>query len=348
MVKDKPMTKGDSKIYSIYFLYGPEDYLIHEEVQKLLDQTLSKKERGLNMHLFNGDENNSQEIIQTAQTIPMFSRYRFVLVRYADQFNGEEVGELLKYIQNPSPTTCLVMCGQSLGLWKGHRAEIEKAGKVIEYPRLKGKGLISWIRKRMEERGKTLTEEAAEYMVEVIGDHLHDLENGLEKIFLSVGAKKRVELFDVEGITSEVKVSTVFDLTNAIGQRNLEKALGILEKAMESRAIPFKKDGEVSKKRDDPAPLLLSMMAKQYWNILRVKEMISSRQDLGEVARALQLQTWNVKKLIDQGESFSKSFLQEGILRCYETDLAIKRGRGPKHLLMEKLIIDLCRPQKIR
>jgi DNA polymerase-3 subunit delta len=347
MVKDKLMTKGNSKIYSIYFFYGPEDYLIHEEVQRLLDQTLSQKERGLNLHLFNGDENNSQEIIQTAQTIPMFSPYRFVLVRYADQFNGEEIGKLLKYIQNPSPNTCLVMCGQTLGLWKGHRAEIEKAGKVIEYPRLKGKGLISWIRKRMEKGGKTLTEEAAEYMVEVIGDHLYDLENGLEKIFLSVGAKKRVELIDVEGITSEVKVNTVFDLTNAIGQRNLEKALGILEKAMESRAIPFKKEGEVSKKRDDPAPLLLSMMAKQYWNILRVKEMISSRQELGEVAIALQLQTWNVKKLIDQGESFSKSFLQEGILRCYETDLAIKMGRGPKNLLMEKLIIDLCCPQEI-
>jgi hypothetical protein len=73
-----------------------------------------------------------------------------------------------------------------------------------------------------------------------------------------------------------------------------------LEKAMESRAIPFKKEEEVSKKRDDPVPLLLSMMAKQYWNILRVKEMTSSQQELGEVARALQLQTWNVKKLIDQ------------------------------------------------
>lgn len=90
------------------------------------------------------------------------------------------------------------------------------------------------------------------------------------------------------------------------------------------------------------------MMAKQYWNILRVKEMTSSLQELGEVARALQFQTWNVKKLIDQGENFSESSLREGILRCYETDLAIKRGRGPKHLLMEKLVIDLCRPQKIR
>ncbi len=40
----------------------------------------------------------------------------------------------------------------------------------------------------------------------------------------------------------------------------------------------------------------------------------------------------------------SESSLREGILKCHRTDLAIKRGQGPKDLLMEKLVIDLCRP----
>ena len=73
------MMKKDS--YPVYFLYGPEDYLIEEEIQKLLNQTLSQKERGFNLHLFNGEEHSSQEIVQTAQTLPMFSQHRFVLVR---------------------------------------------------------------------------------------------------------------------------------------------------------------------------------------------------------------------------------------------------------------------------
>lgn len=337
--------KATPEIYPVYFLYGPEDYLIEEEIQKLLNQTLSQKERGFNFHLFNGEDHSNQEIIQTAQTLPMFSQYRFVLVREADHMDEEKVEALMEYIKKPSPSTCLVLHGQTIGPWKAHRKEIDKIGKVTEYTRLKGRALVPWIKNRMMEKGKTLSEEAADYLVEVVGDHLYDLGNALEKIFLSVGEKRRIELSDAEEITTEVKISTVFDLTDAIGHQNLEKALGILEKAMESKAIVFRKEEEGSK-FGDPIPFLLSMMAKQYWSMLVIKQMSSHRRDIGELAKGLGTSPWNIKKMLDQGKNFSEASLQEGILKCHQTDLAIKRSRGPKDLLMEKLVIDLCRPRK--
>lgn len=333
----------NGKVFPVYFFYGHEDYLIEEEIQKLLNP-LSQKERGFNLHLFNGEEYSSQEIIQTAQTLPMFSQYRFVIVSDADRVDEEKVGALMQYIQNPSPTTCLVLYGQTIGPWKAYRKEIEKVGKVTEYTRLKSKALVSWMKNRMSEKGKTLSEDAADYLVEIVGDHLYDIDNAMEKAFLSVGEKRRIELSDVEGITSDVKISTVFDLTDAISHQHLEKALGILEKVLESKAISFKKDEEISKRMDDPIPLLLSMMAKQCRSIWRVKELTSHQQEAGEVARMLHMSPWNVKKLVDQGRNFSLLFLREAILKCHRTDLAIKRGKGPKNLLMEKLVIDLCRP----
>jgi DNA polymerase-3 subunit delta len=336
--------KAQSDIYPVYLLYGPEDYLIEEEIQEILNRTLSQKERGFNFHLFNGEEHNSQEIIQTAETLPMFSQYRFVLVREADRMDDEKVEALMEYIKKPSPSTCLVLHGQTTGSWKKHRKEIEKAGKVTEYTRLKGRALVSWMKNRMKEKGKTLSEEAADYLVEVVGDHLYDLDNALEKVFLSVGEKRAIELSDMEEITSEVKVSTVFDLTDAIGHQNLEKALGILEKAMESKAILFRKEEEGSK-FGDPIPFLLSMMAKQYWSMLVIKQMSSQRLDGGDLAKELGTSPWNIKKMMDQGKNFSEASLKEGILKCHQADLAIKRSRGPKDLLMEKLVIDLCRPR---
>ena len=332
-------------IYPVYLLYGPEDYLIEEEIQELLNRTLSQKERGFNFHLFNGEEHSIQEIVQTAQTLPMFSQYRFVLISEADHMDELKVEVLMEYIKNPSPTTFLVLHGQTVGPLKKHRKEIEKVGKVTEYSRLKGRGLVSWMKNRMKEKGKTLSEEATNYLVEVVGDHLHDLENALEKVFLSVGEKRTIELSDMEEITTEVKISTVFDLTDAIGRQNLEKALGILEKAMESKAIVFRKEEEGSK-FGDPIPFLLSMMAKQYWSMLVIKQMSSHHRDAGELAKELGTSLWNIKKLMDQGKHFPEASLQEGILKCHQTDLAIKRSRGPKDLLMEKLVIDLCRPRK--
>jgi DNA polymerase-3 subunit delta len=273
----------------------------------------------------------------------MFSHHRFVLVREADRMDEEKIEPLMEYIKKPSDCTCLVLHGQTMGPWKKHRKEIEKAAKIIEHTRLKGQGLISWMKERMSEKGKSLSDEAANYLVEVVGDHLYDLDNALEKAFLTVGAKGKIELTDVEEVTTEVKINTVFDLTDAIGHQNLEKALGILEKALESKAVFFKKEQEGSKFAD-PIPFLLSMMAKQYWSMLVIKQMSSRRQDVGDLAKGLGTSPWNIKKLMEQTKSFSEASLREGILRCHQTDLAIKRSGGPKDLLMEKLVIDLCRP----
>jgi len=343
MVKDNLMSRKNLQIYPIHLLYGYEDYLIEEEIRLLLNQTLSQKERGFNFHVFNSEEHNSQEIIQTAQTLPMFSQYRFVLVSDADDMDKDKVEALMEYIRKPSESTCLVLYGQTIGPWRAFRKEIEKVGQVREYPRLRGKALASWVRKKMQEKGKPLSEGAAEYLIEIVGDHLYDIDNAMEKVFLSAGEKQRIELSDVEEMISDVKISTVFDLTDAIGHQNLEKALGILEKAMESGAISFKKEEEPSKK--DPVPLLLSMMAKQYWNMLVIKQMSSHHSEVGELAEELGMSAWNIKKLMEQGRNFSEASLQEGIQKCHQTDLAVKRSRGPKDILMEKLVIDLCRPQ---
>ena len=335
------MTKAEP-LYPVYFLYGAEDFLIEEEIRVLTDRTLSSKEKELNLHVFNGEEQGGQEILMAVQTVPMFARHRFVLVHKADQMKEEDVEGLLSYIQSPSPSTCLVLRAQEAGPWKKHLPKIEKVGRVIEYPRLKGKGLAAWIRRRMEAKGKTLSEDAANYLVEIIGDHLQHLDNTLERVSLAAGESGTIRLSDLEGIISDVKVSTLFELTDAIGQQNLEKALGILGKVLGSKVLLFKKEEEASK-YDDPIPLLLSMMARQYRLIWRVKEMTANRTGVEEIARDLRMSAWNVRKFMDQAKNFSVSSLREGLLRCQKTDLALKRGRGPKNLLMEKLVIDLCR-----
>jgi DNA polymerase-3 subunit delta len=154
-----------------------------------------------------------------------------------------------------------------------------------------------------------------------------------------------VELSDLEGTVADVKMSTVFELTDAIGRQDVAKALGILEKMMSSKAVSFRRE-EGASKMDDPVPILLSMMARQYRMIWKVKGELTDRQGAAEAARALKMSPWTLRNLIDQSKKFTESSLRNGILKCHQTDLAIKRGRGPKELLVEKLVIDLCHPPR--
>ena len=339
--------KKHADLYPVYLFYGPEDFLMEEEIERLLEKTLSPKERGLNLHVFSSEEHSAQEIAQAAQTLPMFSQYRFVLVKEADQLEEDKVKILLRYIENPSPRTCLVLQGLTLGPWRAHQAQVERVGKVVEYSRLRGKSLMSWLRNKMAEKGKGLSEAAADYLVEVVGDNLFHLESALEKAFLMVGERRTVELSDIEGMVADIKLSTVFDLTDAISRQDVEKALGVLEKVMGSKALSFKKNEEASKV-GDPIPLLLNMMARQYRLIWRAKVLKSRQAPLEEMVKELKMSQWVVRNLIDQSKNFSESSLREGLLKCYRTDLAVKRGRGPKELLMEKLVIDLCHPSNVK
>ena len=321
--------------------------MIDGEIQALLDRVLPPKERGLNFHLFSGETDHLQEIIQTAQTLPMFSRRRFVLVKDADHLEEDETEKVKGYLENPSPAACLILKAQTLGPWKKYRTAIEKIGKVTEFARLRGRPLVAWMKNRMKQKGKALSEEAAEFLAEAVGENLQSVENILERASLAAGENPAVGLSDIEEMfsDSDAKMSTVFELTEAIGHRNVDKALGILGRVLGSKAILFKKEEAVSK-MEDPVPLLLTLMARQYRLIFRVKELIGRKTPTEEIAGQLKMPPWRLKNILDQAKRFSEASLREGILNCHRTDLAVKRSRGPKELLMEKLVIDLCRAEK--
>jgi DNA polymerase III delta subunit len=78
---------------------------------------------------------------------------------------------------------------------------------------------------------------------------------------------------------------------------------------MESGAVSFKKEQDPSKM--DPVPLLLSMMAKQYWSMLVIKEMSAHHREAGELAKELGTSPWNIKKMLDQAKNFSEASLRE-------------------------------------
>ena len=126
-------------------------------------------------------------------------------------------------------------------------------------------------------------------------------------------------------------MNTIFELTDAIGQQNLEKAFGILGKVLGSKVLPFKKEEEAPK-YDDPSPLLLSMMARQYRLIWRVKEMVAHRNSDEEMAKNLRMSPWNVKKLDGSGEKILGTLSEGGALKCQKTDLALKKGRWSQRI----------------
>jgi DNA polymerase-3 subunit delta len=252
---------------------------------------------------------------------------RIVLVKGAHHYTQSDLRSFIHYLRSPSLTTALIFIAE--GMPAEFIKEVEDGAFQFKHP--SQREIPSWIRTIAREMGKEIAPDAAGYLQEAIGGDLQGLRNELVKVSLYIGDKRRIEGKDVEGVVSEVRVTTIFELTKAIGERNLKRALRSLGKIWESGEHPLK---------------ILGMISRQFRHLLMTKEILAKGEGTAEVKKQLGIANpYYLKELSTQAKGFSQGALQRAMKTLWETDLRLKRSRSSSNrLLLEELIIQLSRP----
>src|SRR5665647_3898225 len=86
-----------AKLPVICFLYGEEQFLVERAVHALLEKAIDPSLKDFNFNVFFGNESKGVDIIDAAQTLPMFAERRAVLVKRADQLKAEALEVMLPY-----------------------------------------------------------------------------------------------------------------------------------------------------------------------------------------------------------------------------------------------------------
>ncbi len=82
--------------------------------------------------------------------------------------------------------------------------------------------------------GKTMAPEAVNLLVERVGFHPVAARMETEKLALYVGRRNRIEKEDLDAIVGRTRQEALFELTGAIGARNLERALLLADRLREN------------------------------------------------------------------------------------------------------------------
>lgn len=322
---DRQLSEGNTPL--LLYLYGDEPYLIEKGVEGLQKRLIPPHLREFNRDVYSAGEVPPSRILDAARTVPVSNPWRFVLVKDADRFSPHDVDQFLAYVERPSPSTCLVLWGNASGPWKQYFHRIREVGAVIQVrPFFAGK-LIGWISQEAQAHGKRMTREAAEYLKDMVGNGLRDLHNEIEKAVAHVGEKPVIDLRDVEEVVSEVKVRTIFELTDAIGMRNGLEALRILRKMFQA---------------GEPHLKILGMIVRQFRLIWRAKCLVLAGVTKEEVGKRLKIHHFYLDSLLEQSASFTEENLRQGFHRFVDADLAMKTTGVSKELLLEKMVVDLC------
>ncbi|UCD86057.1 MAG: DNA polymerase III subunit delta [Deltaproteobacteria bacterium] len=321
-----------AEIKPIYFFYGKEGLLIEEAVAIITRKFLpginggSSKISGL--EVVYGREGEAERIINLAQTLPMFSPRKVILVKEADKLSPKDLEKLITYLENPSPTTCLIFWGEKADLRTKFFRTFKKFGVLTEFRNLYESELPAWIRQFAQKSEKGIEREAVDLLIESVGNDLRMVKHELEKVMTYIGAKKTIELEDIEAVVVLARIRTVFELTDWLGNKNVEKAWEALTRIWEEGEHPLR---------------ILTMIARQFRFIWKTKQMLARGLAHSEILSRLKTQPFLLDRYLEQAKKFSFEELRKCFEEFYQVDLRLKSSKVPPRIILEKLVVDLCR-----
>lgn len=214
-----------NKVYHpVYLLAGEEEYYIDKISDYIEENVLEEAEREFNQKVLYGLETDVIDLISEVKRYPMMANYNVVIVKEAQAL--KKLDELEKYLDEPSPTTILVLNykhGKVDGR-KNYVKKIKKKGVYFESKRLYDNQLPAWIEKYVAAKKRSITPKATQLLVAHLGTDISKVSNELDKLFIGLKEGEEIDATLIERNTGISKDYNVFELNNALGKKDVLKA----------------------------------------------------------------------------------------------------------------------------
>lgn len=205
----------------IIVLGGENTVFAREEFEKIL---ASAPKEGLLVRY--GDEVDVEDFFSEMHTGLLFSTERLIAVRNADTCPSGFETALLDYIKNPIESTVLVLWYAKIPA-KIERAVADlgaKTAKILNFKKAYAQDLRKYAVSRLVSAQAAYDPKVPDILVEISGEDVEELAGMLSKL-LDYAGGKRISDKDVYFALERARNSSIFDLIDAVFDRNTPVAL---------------------------------------------------------------------------------------------------------------------------
>jgi DNA polymerase-3 subunit delta len=301
----------------VYLLMGEESYYIDRICEFMEENILEESERDFNQQIiYCTKETDVADIINSAKRYPMMAERQVVIVKEAQ--NLLNIDDMLPYVNNPMPTTILVICYKNGVLDKRKKltSAIEKNGVVYESARVKEGALPDFVVDYLRRKGLGIEQDACMLLVESVGSDLNRMAGELDKLIIALPDPKARITCDL--IQKHIGISKEFnalEFRNAIIYKNIFKANQIMH---------FFNDNP----KNNPPQVTLAMLFNLFSNVM-LAYYAPDKSVNGMLAQLDLRSDWQLRQYRDAMSRYSamKTMLIIGKIR--ETDAKLKGvGKG--------------------
>ena len=322
---NESLAKG--QIQSLYFVYGDEIYLLNEAVNNLMRAALGEGLSDFNLNVFYGQDTPMGQVRDSIETLPMMAQRRVVVLREGQDVKAKDLELLLPVIQQPVDSTTFILVSTKVDKRKKFFKEFQKHGAVVEFRKPFEQQIPAWIKYIGQKHGVVIGETESLLLHQIVGSVLLSLDNEIRKLSQYLGDRKTVGPSDIHEIVSHSRVDSVFDLANAIGDKDQASALVCLANLLDHG------QSEVG------ALALITRHVRILGAIQQgMKEGLSGVR-LGAKAGVPQ---FFLKRYVDQSRSWTSGKIESTYSALLDTDRALKSSPISSHIWLENFVIRTC------
>lgn len=328
----------EEQLNSIYVLYGEEKFLL-ETILKKIKKIFGEISNGINYIQI--DETNIEQALPELQTPAFGYEKKLVIFRNSGILKKEEKKKTNSLTQIREKINQFLLDNKNyiqeslLVIFVEEAADKTEILKTIEH--LGGVVCNFEVQKniQIEKRLKSICNAykvnidslTLKYFIEKCGQNMQLLINEIRKIIEYTGENGTIDKKTVDLLAIKTIDSTIFDLTDNIGKKNISEAMQILQDLLYSKE-PIQK-------------ILITLYNhfKKIYTILLVQE---KKRDALEVLNLKPNQTFLITKYKSQAKFFAEPELRKLIEELIELDYKYKTGNIDINIGLEAILCRYC------
>ena len=319
----------------LYLIHGQDTFRSLEFFKGLIEKTKKSSPQGLDFQEVDLTKQNFLDFESLFQTDSLFDEVKLFVLRELFQAPSKELEKFQEFFSKASfesPKKTLVVFEKKDLKKAGLSVQQKKLLKILcqkaqlkKFDLLKPQELQLWIKGQFQKARMEAEPGVVNFLAEAIGPDLWRLKTEIDRLTALKGGNV-LALEEVESLVRGEIEPDIFEMIDALGQKNKKRALQTLDQQLQ---------------KGKPPSYLVSMFAYQFRNMLLVKELLTQGLGFSEIQRTSGLHPYPLKKAIAQARFFSFSQLREIFQKIVDLDTKLKYSKVPSQIWLERFIFQL-------
>jgi DNA polymerase-3 subunit delta len=326
-----------NRVENLYVFCGEETYLRDHYLQQMKKKLIAGPAEAFNFHRFEGRGLSANTLSDALEALPMMAEHTLTIVDDYDLFSlGEsERTRLIAALSDLPETTTVVFVYDTLtykpdGRQKKLAALMKEKAQVVTFEKQSQRALSDWIGKHFQAHGKQISPEVCAELIFQTGGSMTTLAMEIDKLAAYTDAPV-IRREDLEAVVEPVLEAVVFQITDAIRERNFDLALRKLQDQFLMQQEPIS---------------ILAAIGSQLRRLYAAKVLQEQGKTIQTMMELFGMKEYPARNTMAAAKGFSMHWCEKAVIWCAETDYRLKTSYDDPQRLVEQLILRLAEEQR--